>query len=147
MGFKVDLDDEDSEDKNDGDVLEEGNADIPPESDKAAQPVSSLPKEVLQIKVGKKIDTTCPPAPAALRRTLACDVAKSKDKLFLIKRPRPGHKLASWHLVQVDEEETNWKRAKAEGIYHVRYFVRCYADSKKMKIRDCTYWPEIHEFK
>ena len=41
----------------------------------------------------------------------------------------------------------NWKRAKAEGIYHVCYFVRCYADSKKMKIRDCAYWPETHEFK
>ena len=107
MGFKVDLDDKDSEDENDDDVAEKGNADIPPKSDNTAQPACSLPEEVLQIEVGKRIDTTCPPAPAALRGTLARNVAKSKDKLFLSKRLCPGHKLASLHLVQVDEEETN----------------------------------------
>ena len=55
--------------------------------------------------------------------------------------------MAAWHLVQADEEETIWRRAKEEGIYHVRYFVRSYADSKKKKVRECAYWPEIHEFK
>ena len=109
MGFEIDSDGEDSEDENDDDLAGTEGGDVPQESDNAAQPASALPEEVLQVEVGKKIDTTCPPAPAALRRTLAREVVKSKDKLFLIKRPRPGHKLASWHLVQVDEEETNWK--------------------------------------
>ena len=73
--------------------------------------------------------------------------ASSKDKLFLINRLRPGHKLASWHLVQVDKDKTNWRRAEAEGIYHVCYFVWCYTDSKKKKVRECAYWPKIHTFK
>jgi hypothetical protein len=47
----------------------------------------------------------------------------------------------------VDEEETNWRRAKAEGVYHVKYYVKCYADSRKHKGKDCVYWPEIHVFK
>ena len=68
-------------------------------------------------------------------------------KLFLIKRRRPSHRLASWHLVQVDEEETDWRLAKTEGVYHVLFYLRCYADSKKKKVRECAYWPEIHEFK
>jgi hypothetical protein len=50
-------------------------------------------------------------------------------------------------LVQVDEEETNWRKAKAEGVYHVKYYVKCYADSKKHKGKDCAYWPEIHVLK
>jgi hypothetical protein len=60
---------------------------------------------------------------------------------------RPGYKLRSWHLVQVDEDKTNWRKAKAEGVYHVRYYVKSFADSKKFKGRECAYWPEIHEFK
>ena len=47
----------------------------------------------------------------------------------------------------MDEDETSWRRAKDEGIFHVRYFVRSYTDSKKKKVKECAYWPEIHEFK
>jgi hypothetical protein len=74
-------------------------------------------------------------------------VNASKDKLFFTFWLRPGYKLRSWHLVQVDEEETNWRIAKAEGVYHVKYYVKCYADSKKHKGKDCAYWPKIHVFK
>ena len=82
-----------------------------------------------------------------MRKNLVRDVKASKDKLFLIKRLWARHKLASWHLVQVDAEETSWQKARTEGVYHVLYYVRCFADSKKKKVRDCAYWPEIHEFK
>ena len=47
----------------------------------------------------------------------------------------------------MDEDETSWRRAKDKGIFHVCYFARSYADSEKKKIRECAYWPEIHEFK
>jgi hypothetical protein len=94
-----------------------------------------------------KLDISCPLTMAQRRKLLVEAVRKSKDKLFFIVRQRPGWKLNSWHLVQVDEDETNWKKARSEGVFHVRYFVRALADSKKKKGRDCAYWPEIHEFK
>ena len=98
-------------------------------SDSVAQPDPVAPQPVLRIEAGKKIDTARPFTPAELRKSLASKVHKSKDKLFLIRRSRPGHSLASWHLVQVDDKETNWRKAKDEGMYHVRYFVRSLADS------------------
>jgi hypothetical protein len=49
--------------------------------------------------------------------------------------------------VQVDEDETNWRAAKSEGLYHVRHWVRCYAESLKKKVKECNYWPEIKELK
>ena len=132
LGYEIDFDDSDSEE----------------DEDEAPQDGSNgKPEAAIQVEAGSRIDTTCPMSPATERRNLAKRVEESKDKLFLIKRLRPAHKLASWHLVQVDEEETNWRRAKAEGIYHVRYFVRCLADSRKKKVKECAYWPEIHEFK
>ena len=165
MGFELDSGDEDSEDEvgdeenNDqGQANDKGNENDDQaqrteqnnsldQSDNAAQGSSPSPSHGLQLDVGKKIDSTCPLTPSTLRKHLARDILKSKDKLLLIKRRRPSHQLASWHLVQVDEEETNWKKAKAEGVYHVRFFVRRYVDSSKMKVRECAYWPEIHEFK
>ena len=29
----------------------------------------------------------------------------------------------------------------------MRFYLRAYHDSKKKKVKDCAYWPEIHEFK
>ena len=55
--------------------------------------------------------------------------------------------MAMWHLVQVDDKESSWGKAKAEGVYHVWYFVRCVSDSRKKKVRHCAHWPETHEFK
>jgi hypothetical protein len=133
-------DSEESEDENDDEVTAL--------SDKEAQPSSSDPTASTRASVKRStINTDCPPTVAHLRRTLAKDIRQSKDKLFLIRRQRPSYKLCSWHLVQVDEDETNWRKAKSEGVYHVRYFVKSLADSRKKQGRHCAYWPEIHEFK
>jgi hypothetical protein len=93
------------------------------------------------------IDTTVPATEYQLRRDLVKEVKKSKDKLFIIRRARPGYRLSGWYLVQVDDQETNWRQAKDEGVYHVRFFVRALADSRRLKVRNCKYWPELHEFK
>ncbi len=93
------------------------------------------------------IDTTVPATEYQLRRDLVKEVKKSKDKLFIIRRARPGYRLSGWYIVQVDDQETNWRQAKDEGIYHVRFFVRALADSRHLKVRNCKYWPELHEFK
>jgi hypothetical protein len=73
------------------------------------------------------VDTTVPATEYQLRRDLVKEVKKSKDKLFIIRRARPGYRLSGWYIVQVDDQETNWRQAKDEGIYHVRFFVRALA--------------------
>jgi hypothetical protein len=133
LGYDLESDDEDDDDEgeenDDGPRDGEVSADIPKPSDNDAQPSSAInvdqPKvtrqDVLVIERGATIDTSCPPTVAHLQKQLVEAVKSSKDKLFLIFRLRPGYKLRSWHLVQVDEEETNWRKAKAEGVYHVKY--------------------------
>ena len=79
--------------------------------------------------------------PGQLRLKLCKETKLSKGKFFFILRQRPNHKKHTWHLVQVEDDETNWIKAKREGIYHVRYYIRSYADSKKFKGRECAYWP------
>jgi hypothetical protein len=95
----------------------------------------------------KKVDTDAPVTTAQQRKHLAKETKESKDKLFFVLRQRPGHQKNSWHLIPVDREETDWNKAKQGGVYHVRFYVRCLKDSKKVKVRECAFWPEIHEFK
>jgi hypothetical protein len=132
LGYDLESDDEEDDDegkendngRKDGEV----SVDIPKPSDKDAQPSSAInidqPKvswqEVLVIEQGATLDTSCPPNVAQRQKPLVEVLKASKDKLFLIFRLRPGYKLRSWHLVQVDEEETNWRKAKAEGVYLFR---------------------------
>ena len=144
MGFEIDDDDEDSDDEEEQHPKQDDSGDEPERSKNTADQGKI---DTLVIETGDKVDTSCPKTTATLRKELATATLKSTDKLFLIKRRRPSHRLASWHLVQVDEEETDWRLAKTEGVYHVLFYLRCYADSKKKKVRECAYWPEIHEFK
>lgn len=127
MGYDIDFDDddEDSEDENDDGKEQGGEGKASKQSDNEAQPSSSQPSG-LEVEVGRKIDSARPLSSAELIRQLAKKVKASKDKLFFIKRLRPRHKLAMWHLVQVDEEETDWRAARTEGIYHLLFYVRAY---------------------
>jgi hypothetical protein len=162
LDIEVDWEENDEEeDENENDDLEIG-TDTPSasdsKSDKDAQPSGSDnlnhqpvrgPGQPypLQVQRPQGIDSSRPLSSVELKKKLAREVSQSKDKLFLIFRQRPSHKQNSWHLVQVDEEETNRTLARREGIYHVRFYVRCLSDSRKKKVKECAYWPEIHEFK
>ena len=70
-------------------------------------------------------------------------------KLFIIKRPHQTNRSnpASWHVVQVDLEETNYRQAKTIGECHVKYYVRNVTDAKKKLVRQCKHWPLIREIK
>jgi hypothetical protein len=87
--------------------------------------------------------------PALFLKELWKDTQDSADKLFIIQRPHETnkHAPASWHLVQVDPEETNNRQAKNIGEYHVKYYVQNVIDSKKRLVRNCRYWPLIREIK
>ncbi len=87
--------------------------------------------------------------PEAFLKDLWNDIQKSADKMFLIQRPNETNKHgpASWHVVQVDSDETNNRQAKRVGEYHVKYYVRNAIDSRKRLVRNCRYWPLIREIK
>ena len=75
------------------------------------------------------------------------EMNESVDKLTIIKRQDKTNHQESWYLVQVDLDETNERRARKTGEYHVRYYVKHYADSKKRLVRNCKFWPLIRELK
>jgi hypothetical protein len=66
---------------------------------------------------------------------------------MIIKRQEKPNLRAQWHLVQVDLDETNERQARRMGVYHVRYYVRHFADSRKRLVRNCKFWPLIREIK
>lgn len=72
-------------------------------------------------------------------------IDSSRDKLLFISRLELGREKKTWYLVQVDWEETNPEKAKRTGLYHCRWFIRHFEDSKTRQIKECRYWPEIHE--
>ncbi len=149
-----DEDDDKQEDKDeqnleqkDAATSEKGNSDDDGIEDAKTQGQTGPARNTRSSRRKSPVRIDAPATTAQKRRDLERETKKSKDKLFFVQRQRPRHKKNSWHLVQVDEEETNWRRARQEGIYHVRHCVCSLADSRKKKIRECAYWPETHEFK
>ena len=66
--------------------------------------------------------------------------------MFIIKANPQGRPKMDWYVVQVVWPETVETKAKAEGIYHVRYYVRNSTDSNTRATTACRFWPEIHEY-
>jgi hypothetical protein len=102
---------------------------------------------VLQSTKGPSVTIVPPVTSDQLKLQLWYETERSKDKLFLTARTREGFKRKSWHVVQVSLEDTDMEAARKHGRYHVLYYIRALADSKKFKGRYCNYWPEIHEFR
>jgi hypothetical protein len=66
-------------------------------------------------------------------------VKGSKDKLFIIRRA--GNE--NWRIVSVDTRRSDVETAKTRGIYYVNFWTAHPEDAKKVKRRNCRYWPEI----
>jgi hypothetical protein len=99
-------------------------------------------------RLDSNVDTTPPRTKRERAEALCAKVEASKDKVFIVKVERHGRTTKhSWHVARVDWEETDKGRAKKSGIYHMMFYVRSFKDSKKLKVKECQYWPEIHEFK
>ena len=77
--------------------------------------------------------------------TLYEEIAKSRDKILVVKSKDESSNTNKWYITQVDWDETKERDAKEEGIYRLKWLAPHYADSKKRRRRDCRYWPEIHE--
>ena len=65
----------------------------------------------------------------------------------MISYPREGCDQPGWEIVQVDMEDDSWMKAKTTGKYHVKFWLRNAKDAKTKRVRECRYWPNIHEFK
>jgi hypothetical protein len=75
------------------------------------------------------------------------EINESVDKLMIIQRHDDRRGPATWHVVQVDLDETNERQARQRGEYHVRHYVRHYGDAKKRLVRNCRQWPLTREIK
>lgn len=63
----------------------------------------------------------------------------SSEKMFIIKQGR------EWALVQVDWDETEKRKARNKGEYHVKWYIRQLQDSEQYTKMNCRYWPLIRE--
>jgi hypothetical protein len=123
----------------------EGEEDSEEENDEPKTPTEETMKPKQNSSKKKQVEITTPLTDKEILKTLWKDTHKSQDKLFFIRRHETGRDLAEWHLVQVDEEETNRTKARRYGEYHIRYFIKKDADAKKKKTRACQFWPLLWE--
>ena len=52
-----------------------------------------------------------------------------------------------WHVVQVDWDLTEHRKAKKLGEYHCKFLVRYQRDSNTKPTKNCKYWPLIYELR
>ena len=50
-----------------------------------------------------------------------------------------------YHVVQIDLEETKESKAKRDGTYHARFWIRNFKDLETKKVRHCRFYPLVRE--
>ncbi len=50
-----------------------------------------------------------------------------------------------YHVVQIDLDETRESKAKRDGTYHARFWIRNFKDSETKKVRHCRFYPLVRE--
>lgn len=76
---------------------------------------------------------------------LYSNITKSRDKLFMIRHDPSNDGKYKWQIVQVQWEASDKTSARNEGEYQVRFLIRERTNSQTRPLRNCRYWPEIHE--
>ena len=79
--------------------------------------------------------------------TLHKQIGKSRDKLFFIKHIIGTTNTPRWYVVQAQLKDDEDTTTRDEGNYKVRFYIREHANSKTRQLRNCRYWPEIHELR
>jgi hypothetical protein len=74
-------------------------------------------------------------------KELWTEITNSTYKLFFVKRQEPGKRLADWHLLQVNLDETDPQKAKRLGENHARYYIQQYKNAKKRGVMECRFRP------
>ena len=70
---------------------------------------------------------------------------QSRDRLFFIRHRGDATEQYQWYLVQALLEDSDTTATRNEGEYRVRFMIREHSNSKTRPLRNCRYWPEIHE--
>ena len=50
-----------------------------------------------------------------------------------------------YHVVQIDLEETRETKARKQGLYHAKFWIRNFKDSETKKVRHCKFYPLVRE--
>jgi len=95
-------------------------------------------------KRGKQFPTRRPQSTRQRLDKLWSDIGKSKDKMCLIRMADEKGKY-EYHVVQIDLEETKESKAKRDGTYHARFWIRNFKDSETKKVRHCRFYPLVRE--
>ena len=74
-------------------------------------------------------------------------IRKSRDKLIFIKYTIDTTNIPRWYVVQAQINDDDTQTTRDEGKYTVRFFIREHTNSKQRQLRNCRYWPEIHELR
>ena len=76
-------------------------------------------------------------------------IRKSRDKLFFIKHIIDTTNTTRWYVVQakLDDDDDDNETTRNEGYYRVWFYIREHSNSKSRQLRNCRYWPEVHELR
>ena len=74
-------------------------------------------------------------------------IRKSRDKLFFIKHVIDTTNTVRWYVVQAKLHDDDTESTRNDGKYTVWFYIREHTNSKNRQLRNCRYWPEIHQVK
>jgi hypothetical protein len=136
-------DDECNVDNTTPDNLEPGNVGDKEEKEETKEDKEKRP-ETLTKKRGKQFPTRRPQSTRQQLDELWRTIGKSRDKLCLIRMADDTGKY-KYHVVQIDMDERRELKAKRDGTYHARFWIRNFKDSETKKVRHCSFYPLVRE--
>ena len=72
-------------------------------------------------------------------------IRASRDKLFFIKYTIDTTHTQRWYVVQARVHDDDTETMRNEGKYTVWFYIREHDNSKTRQLRNCRYWPEVHQ--
>ena len=115
--------------------LEPGNVGDNDEEEETKEEKEKRPEKPTK-KRGKQFPTRRPQLTRQRLDELWRKIGKSKDKLCLIRMADDKGKY-EYHVVQIDLDKTKESKAKRDGTYHARFWIRNFKDSETKKVRHC----------
>ena len=67
--------------------------------------------------------------------------------MFFIKHIIDSTQTMRWYVVQAKLDDDDDEATRDEGNYRVWFYIREHANSKSRQLRNCRYWPEVHQLR
>jgi hypothetical protein len=126
------------------DNLEPGNVGDEEEKEETKEDKEKRPETPTK-KRGKQFPTRRPQLTRQrIDELLWRTIGKSKDKLCLFRMADNKGKFEH-HVVQIDLDETKESKAKRDGTYHARFWIRNFKESERKKVGHCRFYPLVRE--